>query len=101
MSTEEKTYTVELTLHELSMVYEGLGRVIRNKYGNLATFNPYITREYAAKVVAEADEAWNLLERLRKEAGPICHDVGGTVEGEPAPLPDESEGRFIDSNSHE
>lgn len=51
----------------------------------------YITRDYAARVVAEADEAWDLLERLGKVCVPECHDEGGTVAGEPAPLPDPSE----------
>lgn len=91
MSTEDKTYTVELTGRELGMVREGLGRVIRGKYGDIATFNPYITRDYAARVVAEAHEAWDLLERLGKVCVPECNDEGGTVAGEPAPLPDPSE----------
>lgn len=91
MSTEQKTYTVELTELELLQVRDGLSRVIRSKYSEIGTYNPWVSHEYCKQVVEDAEVVWGLLERLSSLTGCECEPEGGTVEGEPTPLPDERE----------
>lgn len=90
-ATEEKTFTVELTERELHHVRDGLSRVIRYKYSEIGAYNPYVSHEYCKQVVEDAEFVWGLVERLARLSGCMCEPEGGTVEGEPTPLPDESE----------
>ena len=86
----EKIYTLHLTGKEVQYIREGLMREVRCKYSGIGAFSPYISKEYVDRVLAEAEEIWDLIGTLAR-LGDIPEEEGGTVEGEPAPMPSETE----------
>lgn len=86
----EKIYTLHITGTEVQYIRDGLMREVRCKYAGIGAFSPYISKEYVSRVLAEAEEIWDLIGTLAR-LGDIPAEEGGTVEGEPAPMPSETE----------
>lgn len=87
MSAEERTYTLTLTESEARWVNIALGNCVRMLYGSLGRGEGW-GRAYEAKVRADVDTMWGIVDRLRL---PQEDPEDFTVEGEDTPLPDERE----------